>query len=265
MTTVDLFKPLESKRAFEAISEQIKNLVYTGQLKPGDKLPSERELATLFKSGRMVVRESLRMLEQSGFISVKNGYKGGVFVRDVGADAMTGSIADLVKLEKISLHQLTETRLEIESAIIGLAVQRMDAHDFEQLWRNIEHAEELITIGKTLSRDGNVMFHIILARGSKNYLLEIILESVMNAVVSIIHLLKPDIATSKKIVEAHKAIYAALYKRDVRSARRLVRQHILDVGDSWSPLFEKVLRQGNRDVLIADGISDLPAMQDREW
>jgi GntR family transcriptional regulator, transcriptional repressor for pyruvate dehydrogenase complex len=85
MISLDVFKPLQSKRTLQGISKQIKDLVYSGELKLGDKLPSERELATLFKTGQMAVRESLRMPKQSGFISFKNGYKGGIFVRDVGA------------------------------------------------------------------------------------------------------------------------------------------------------------------------------------
>ena len=59
MPTSEMFKPLEARRAFEAVTEQVKGLVYSGQLKPGDKLPTERELATLFGTGRMVVRECL--------------------------------------------------------------------------------------------------------------------------------------------------------------------------------------------------------------
>jgi GntR family transcriptional repressor for pyruvate dehydrogenase complex len=228
MTIPELFKPLEPKRAFVAISEQIKDLICSGRLKPGDRLPGERELATLFKTGRMVVRESLRMLEQSGFIYIKNGYKGGVFVKDMGADVMTGSIADLAKLGRISLEQLTETRIEIESAIIGLAAKRMNRDDFEQLWKNIEYSEQLIAEGKML-RDGNIMFHLILARGAKNYLLEVIIESVMNVVDSLANRLKPGIRYSEKILNAHKAIYEALRKKDVESARKLMRDHLVDV------------------------------------
>jgi DNA-binding FadR family transcriptional regulator len=234
----DLFTPLKSKRAFEGISEQIKNLIYSGQLQPGDRLPSERELATLFKAGRMVVRESLRTLEQSGFISVKNGYKGGAFVKNIGAETIISSITDMVKLGKISLQELTETRLEIESSIVGLAVERIEKRDFEELWKNIEYTEGLIAEGK-MSRDGNTMFHVILARASKNYLLEMIIESVMNVVDSFVQLLKPDITHSKKILSAHKALYLALQKKDAKTARKLMRAHILDTASNFSSLAPK--------------------------
>ncbi len=228
MTIPELFKPFEPRRAFEVISEQIKDLICSGQLNPGDKLPGERELAALFKTGRMVVRESLRMLEQSGFIYIKSGYKGGSFIKDIGADVMTGSIADLTKLGRISLEELTETRIEIESAIIGLAAKRMTDDDLKQLWKNIEYSEQLIAEGKMV-RDGNIMFHLILARAAKNYLLEVIIESVMNVVDSLATRLKPGIKYSEKILTGHRAIYDALRKKDVASARKLMRDHLVDV------------------------------------
>ena len=238
MTNAELFKPLESKRAFEAISEQIKDLIYTGQLNPGDRLPGERELAALFKTGRMVVRESLRMLEQSGFIYIKSGYKGGAFVKHVGSDVMTGSIVDLAKLGRISLEQLTEARIEIESAIVGLAAKRMDEQDFEQLWKNIEYSEQMIAQGKML-REGNISFHLLLARGTRNYLLEVIIESVMNVVDSLAEQLKPGIRYSAKILDTHKAIYEALRRKDVESARKLMRGHLVDVRSRFLSLSHK--------------------------
>jgi len=233
MQMSEMFKPLEARRAFEAVTEQIKGLVCSGQLKPGDKLPTERELATLFGTGRMVVRESLRLLEHSGFVQIKNGYKGGVFVKDVGAEVMTGSIVDLVKLGRISLEQLTETRIEIESAIIGLVAARIDDDDLEKLRKNIEHTEQLISEGK-ISRDGNVTFHLILAQAAKNPLLEIIIESIMNVVDSVVNWLKPTLLDSERILRAHKAIYNALCKKEVGSAKKLMRDHLVDVGAMWS-------------------------------
>ena len=66
----DIFTPLKGKRAFEEVSSQIKKLVFEGVLKPGDRLPSETELAVRFNVGRQTIREALRILELSGFITV---------------------------------------------------------------------------------------------------------------------------------------------------------------------------------------------------
>jgi len=66
---LQLFKPIRGKRTFEEISSEIKRLIFDGVLKPGDKLPSEIELAKMFAVGRQSVREALRLLERRTSIS----------------------------------------------------------------------------------------------------------------------------------------------------------------------------------------------------
>jgi DNA-binding transcriptional MocR family regulator len=76
MEQENLFTPIESKRTFEEISSKVKTLIFDGTLKPGDRLPSELELAKQFGVGRQSVREALRLLELSGFVSIQKGYGG---------------------------------------------------------------------------------------------------------------------------------------------------------------------------------------------
>ena len=92
------------------------------------------------------------------------------------------------------------------------------------------------------------MFHLILARGAKNYLLEVLIESVMNVVDSLAHRLKPGVRYSGKILDAHKAIYEALRKKDAESARRLMRAHLVDVRSRFLSLALK--SEGEASPLI---------------
>src|SRR4030043_1090812 len=107
-TRKPLFIPLESKRTFEEIADQIRELIYSGTLKPGDRLPSERELAAKFKTGRMVLREALRTLEQSGLIYIKHGSIGGAFIKEIDSSVIKGSISDMLRVGNITLQDLTE-------------------------------------------------------------------------------------------------------------------------------------------------------------
>ena len=77
-------------------------------------------------------------------------------------------------------------------------------------------------------------FHLILAEAAKNPLLEIIIESIMNVVDSVVNWLKPTLSDSERILKAHKAIYKALCKKEVEPARKLLRDHLVDVGAMWS-------------------------------
>ena len=77
-----LFVPIQSLRTFEEVSSRIKELIFNGTLKPGDKLPPETQLAQEFNVGRQTIREALRLLELSGFIKIQKGGGGGSFIAD---------------------------------------------------------------------------------------------------------------------------------------------------------------------------------------
>ena len=89
-----LFEPLESKRSFEEISSNIKSLIFSGALKPGDRLPSEIELAKQYKVGRQTMREAFRILELSGLLTVQKGYGGGPIIHDNIMERISDMILD---------------------------------------------------------------------------------------------------------------------------------------------------------------------------
>ena len=82
----ELFTPIKRMRTFEEVSSKIKEQIFEGAIKPGDKLPSETQLAGQFKVGRQTIREALRLLERSGFITIQKG--GGTYDTFLQALAM---------------------------------------------------------------------------------------------------------------------------------------------------------------------------------
>jgi DNA-binding FadR family transcriptional regulator len=74
------FKPPQIKRSFEEISSEFKKLIFQGVFKPGDRLPSQIEIARQFNVGRQMIPESMRTLEKGGFITIQQGVKGGPFI-----------------------------------------------------------------------------------------------------------------------------------------------------------------------------------------
>lgn len=232
-----LFVPLKTKRAFEEVSEQIKELIFTGVFSPGDKLPAERELAAQFAVGRIVVREALRVLENSGFVYIKQGSDGGAVVKEIGAAPVTQSIADMVRLGKISFDHLAESRLAIEKMILQFVVRRADEEDLRLLRENIEQSEKVLLTG-VRATETNVGFHILLAKASRNPLFEMIQESISRIVYTFLQKLKTDVEYSTRVVRYHKEIYKAIKNRDEGKAQRLMQEHILDVTGKLAELAE---------------------------
>ena len=104
------FFPAETQRAPEVIYDQIYQQIASGQLKPGDRLPSERVLAEQFQRSRHVIREALRMLQQDGLITVEVGSAGGSIVQQVSADLLGTPLKHYLADGGLSLLELTEYR-----------------------------------------------------------------------------------------------------------------------------------------------------------
>ena len=225
------------KRAFEKIAEQVRNYVYEQKLMPGDKLPSERELAVQFGLGRMVVREALRVLEQSGLVYVKHGGDGGSYVKGVDRSVVSGSISDVIRRGSVGLAHLTEVRIGVEKLVIGVAMARMSDSELELLKKHLEDAEAILDIS---TRQGtppdfsgwaecNVQFHMVIAQATGNPLYVMILGSLMDVVRSFF----TDLAIMPEFLEAHmrdhRAIYEAVKSKDLRLAERRLEEHSLEL------------------------------------
>jgi GntR family transcriptional repressor for pyruvate dehydrogenase complex len=217
-----LFKALPSKRAFDEIADQIKDLIYSKTLKPGDKLPPERDLATQFGTGRMAVREALRILEQSGLIAVKQGSEGGAFIKDADTSMATEIISGLIRRSSLTMEDVMEVRIEFERAVLGAAIGRITESDMEMLQKRINEAETMIREDKRgikpldffLLGETYADFHLILARATMNPVYEIIMDCLMRVSHGVMTQQMIPSERFKDHLEFHKNLYDALKYKD---------------------------------------------------
>ena len=235
-------KPFSGKRTFEEIADQIRDLIYTKKLKPGNKLPAERDLAEMFNAGRTAVRESLRVLENSGLIVVKQGSEGGSFVKEVDSSAVSKSFIDVIRRREVNVENFIELRIGVEKLAIGSAMVRITPEELDLLKRSVEDAEALL---EDAAREGhlpdldswvavNAGFHVTLARASRNPLFEMIVESFLT--VMSIFLDDPPIIPENFYghTQHHREIYEAVKNKDLRLAERLLEAHSVWVGRTLS-------------------------------
>jgi len=130
------FTQVKKARLYEEVAEQIKKAIYDGQIKPGDRLPSERELCRLFGVGRPAIREALRTLTVMGLIEVNTGLRGSV-VREVDItqylEAFRKELAVLLEVSEETIPDLWEVRKWIEIGIAHSAARNASPKDFEEL------------------------------------------------------------------------------------------------------------------------------------
>jgi len=137
------FREIQTSRVFEDICEQIRGQLASGKLKPGAKLPGERDLAAAFGVGRPAVREALRTLEISGIVSIQKGARGGAFICEGDTQIMTKALRDFMLLGRVSIDNLKEARFQIWGVVVKLACQRGTPEDFDAIERHIQYIDSL--------------------------------------------------------------------------------------------------------------------------
>lgn len=220
-----LFNPLKPKRAFEEICDEIKRLIFTGTLKPGDRLPTELELASQFNVSRQTVREALRLLEITGFITMQKGGSGGPLIVDTILNTISNSFLDAFQMRKITVDELTAARIEIEKMVVK-AVLSNDGDDYIQaLEDNITQAKELLKKKMEPFKE-NMEFHLLLARASNNYIFVIMVEALLAVTADIRSRLRSGLELDTEAVMGHEKVLHAMKRKDREKALAAMERHL---------------------------------------
>jgi len=223
------FSPIKTKRVFEEVSAEIKKSIVRGTFKPGDRLPSEVELSRQFNVSRQTVREALRILELSGFITVQRGAVGGAIIVDTILKSVSESLVDAVQMRKISPDDLSTCRLEVEKAMMRYVISYADASDIQRLQENIDEAKGAAEIGVPPFKH-NLQFHRILANASRNHMFFVIVDSMMAVISDFFTRIPPDFDISKGVIGVHQEIVDAIKEKNLDKAIVLLEKHIPEIG-----------------------------------
>ena len=176
-----MFQKVKQKRIFHEVADQIEEAVVSGLLKPGEKLPAERELVGRFDISRRTLREALRIVEQKGLIEIKIGSRGGAFVKDLTTAPISESLALLIRSKKISLRELAEFRVDIESLVAAKAARQATKEDIDSL-KDLLVEGETILASKRFNwkafMEIDQRLHRALARIAQNSIYEFILKTI---------------------------------------------------------------------------------------
>jgi DNA-binding FadR family transcriptional regulator/DNA repair exonuclease SbcCD nuclease subunit len=146
MTAQTPLQPLPSHR-YAAIVEHIEAHIAKGSLAPGDRLPSERQLAATLKVSRSSVREGLRVLDQRGLLEIRRGRRGGAYLRQPSHRQTTAEMEMLLHFDRLTLDQINDFRLAIEGYVTALAARSAGPADIRQLHRRLERVRAGIKRG----------------------------------------------------------------------------------------------------------------------
>lgn len=216
-------------RAFEEITVRLRELVARGDLKPGDRLPAERELAASFNVSRNTLREALRGLELAGIIQLRKGATGGAFVMPGDLRVAVNAMRDLYHLGAITPNQLTEARIWIEGATVRAACERMTEDQLVGLEENVRLAAQYHKSGDFKARTiTHQEFHRLIAAATGNPILIICMGGIMELMNLFVESIGPR--ENKYTMPSRKRLLKYLKNRDADGAvtemtRFLIRLH----------------------------------------
>jgi GntR family transcriptional repressor for pyruvate dehydrogenase complex len=225
-----LFQPVRTRRGFEAVCDRIRDQLMSGELKPGDRLPGERELAERFGIGRSAARDALRSLETSGVVEARKGINGGFYIRDAGSGGFAQSVQDMVSLAQASLESVTEARIEITSVAIRLACERATEAEFDAIQRDIDLHADLFRLGQGSRNTKSVIeFYRLIAQATHNPLIVMMLDALSEVLRGL--LAKVDPRPNKDIMVVRQRVLDLMRKRDAKAATEAMTAHLRQVGE----------------------------------
>ena len=236
-----VFAPIRPKKISEEIVEQIKSLISKGELKPSERIPSERDLATMLGVSRPSVREAIMVLEAMGFLESRQG--GGTFVRALTEATLADPLAKLMEQkDPRMLHALTEVRMGLETWSAYLAAQRAEPEEIAELQRLYEIMEvQAARGGWDVSVDAN--FHYTITAATHNTVQIHVLNTIHSLFQTTLQVALTEFYRKtgyvEKLLKQHREIVEAIAAHDPEGARRAMANHLAMVEEKLAQFLVK--------------------------
>jgi DNA-binding FadR family transcriptional regulator len=233
------------QRLSEIIANKIKKAIFEEKLVPGDKLPSEKELAESFGTSRTTTREALRLLEISGLLSIKPGQDGGSFVIQPDITRLQAIVSDLIRAKSLTIEHFTQARMILEPSIVEEVIKNITEEEIELLEQNVDRAESEMKKEEPRLVSNNIIFHKILAECTRNPLIVMVLNLINDFLKSYLRAIagKLDKEIGYHVVELHKQILIGIKEGKVELVMELMRDHINDINQSLKGIDHEVKQE----------------------
>ncbi|MGD8985359.1 MAG: FadR/GntR family transcriptional regulator [Desulfobacteraceae bacterium] len=234
------------------IQKQLSNAINDGVYKPGDKLPSERELVDQFQVSRVTIREALTRLQNAGLIAIRRGMNAGTYVTEPSPVPITKTIENLISFQKLSFVHLVEARLYLEPESARAAAYLNTDADIARMKQLVDQAEEAANVSWKEARRTNIQFHCEIARIAQNPIILFIIESISQVYADyLIEVTKTKLEKEAilKHINEHRAILTAIEKGDGDGASDKTRHHLMETYRTYSSMITEVQDQSLEDRL----------------
>jgi GntR family transcriptional repressor for pyruvate dehydrogenase complex len=219
------FEVVRKNKVYEEVAKQIERLILK-KLKPGDKLPSERELAELLQVSRSSIRDAIRGLELVGLVEPRQG--AGTIVRERTAESLVNPFTNALERRQELVTELLDFRKMLEPPLAARAATHASAEDISEMEEILQRQEEKQDQGNVAIAE-DAEFHYSIALASGNSVVLKVIDTLMDLLRDTREQSLQVLGRSQKSLAGHRRILAAIKRHDAEAAKAAMRRHIEDV------------------------------------
>jgi GntR family transcriptional repressor for pyruvate dehydrogenase complex len=219
------FEVIRRNKVYEEVAKQIERLILK-KLQPGDKLPSERELAEMLQVSRSSIRDAIRGLELMGLVEPRQGT--GTIVREISAESLVNPFANFLKHRQEPVGELLDFRKMLEPPLAARAAKHASPEEIAEMEEILRRQEITLSRGEvSIAEDAEFHYSIALASGNSVVLkvLDILMELLRETRERSVQLK----GRPQKSLAGHRRILAAIKRHDAEAAMAAMRRHIEDI------------------------------------
>lgn len=232
--------PIRRSKLHELVSQKLEDIIRAGELKPGDRLPSERDIMAAYGIGRPAVREALLSLEKKGFITTESGRRACVTVPSVNSVFTTlNSVVGMLIKERESLKNLFDARKFLEAAMARHAASAINKVLLSELKEALESNRQAIG-NRRLFVETDIKFHSVLFRVANNPVFDAVHTAVVNWLMEHWEKIERSEATEKLAYQGHLQIANAINRGDAEAAEKAMNKHL---SSSWAIWMGQMAKQ----------------------
>ena len=225
--TKKMLKPVKHRNISDQVYEQLRDMIYRGELGPGERLSSERDMASLFKVGRPTVRNAVQRLMDQGLVESRRGI--GTFVLPQDQSIEKRPLLKVLNNEAFTIADFLEVRMALESKSAELAARRATDEDIQLITKKIERMDRE-RIDRKIRISTDISFHMNIAYASKNivqiHLMKSIYDVQIYAMTYSYRAVLESLRIDDLIDQQHDHIFESIRNHDPKRAREAMEEHI---------------------------------------
>lgn len=220
------FSPVQAEPAFRLVARTIEAKILSGEIAPGDALPSEAGLAEQLGVNRSTIREAIRVLEQNGFVRREAGRKK-LFASIPESGVISKRLTAAMVLHQVTFEELWEAMFALEPAAAASASRRADETDYAAFERNLAATRQALEDSSSLT-ELDIEFHDLVAKATRNRAIQMARLPLSELFYPPFYRVMSRLNAGQRLLVAHESIYAGIREHDEKRAREWMEKHILD-------------------------------------